>query len=99
MKYLISVLAVVMALVISTSTVSAQPVCGERSKFIDHLSDSYKETPTAIGLASNGNVIEVLTSDDGTWTIIVTRPDGESCVVATGESWEWLLKRVSGPTA
>lgn len=78
---------------------TAQTVCGEREKFIDHLSSSYKEAPAAIGLASNGNVLEVLTSHGGTWTIIVTRPNGMSCVVASGEAWEDLPKLALGPAA
>lgn len=78
---------------------TAQTVCGEREKFIDHLSASYKEAPAAIGLASNGNVLEVLTSHGGTWTIIVTRPNGMSCVVASGEAWEDLPKLAFGPAA
>ncbi len=71
---------------------AAQTVCGERGKFIDGLSNNFKEAPAAIGLASNGNVLEVLTSIGGTWTIIVTRPGGVSCVVASGEAWEDLPK-------
>ncbi len=70
----------------------AQTVCGEREKFIDGLSSTYKEAPAAIGLASNGNVLEVLTSNGGTWTILVTRPGGMSCVVASGEGWEDVPK-------
>jgi hypothetical protein len=52
-----------------------------------------------MGLVSNGAVLEVLTSDKGSWTIIVTRPDGTSCVVAAGEAWENLPKLVAGPDA
>ena len=41
-----------------------------------------------MGLVSNGSILEVLASKDGSWTISVTRPDGMSCVVAAGEAWE-----------
>ncbi len=44
----------------------------------------------AMGLVSNGSINEVLASKDGSWTIIVTRPDGMSCVVAAGEAWEGM---------
>jgi hypothetical protein len=51
-------------------------------------------------LSRNGNVLEVLKSDKaGTWTIIVTRPNGMSCVVASGEAWEELPKLALGPAA
>ena len=48
-----------------------------------------KEEPIALGLANEGSVIEVLTSDGGsTWTIMISRPNGSSCLVAAGEGWE-----------
>jgi len=42
-----------------------------------------------MGLASNGSIVEVIASESGeTWTIIVTPPEGKSCVVASGTFWE-----------
>ena len=66
----------------------AQMVCGERGEFIKHLKRQYDERPVAMGLVSNGAVIEVLTSPGGSWTILATNPDGITCVVAAGEAWE-----------
>ena len=73
---------------------SAQTLCGERQSFLSHLGKNYHEATTAMGLTSSGKVIEVLTSDKGTWTIIVTNPDGRSCLIAAGEEWE-AVKRVA----
>lgn len=86
-------IALVLALtLVGTTAMAQQKVCGEREKFVDHLAGStYKESPAAIGLVSNGQVLEVLTNiKKGNWTIIVTRTDGYSCVVASGESWEFI---------
>ncbi len=66
----------------------AQTVCSTRGDFLDKLGARYAESVTAMGLASNGGVLEVLTSKSGSWTIIITRPDGTTCMVANGESWE-----------
>ncbi len=77
----------------------AQTVCGDRNKSLNHLSQSYKEAPAALGLVSIGTVLEVLVSKGGTWTIIVTRPGGLSCIVAAGEAWEDLPKLALGPAA
>ncbi len=49
-----------------------------------------------MGLASNGAVIEVLASPSGSFTIILTQPNGLSCVMAAGENWENLPKRLAG---
>ena len=77
----------------------AQVVCSERGKFLERLASGFEETPVAMDLASNGSVLEVLASDDGTWTIIVTTPKGRSCVVASGEAWEDVPFLVSAPEA
>lgn len=61
------------------------------------LAGKYDEVPSAIGIASGGGLVEVLTSDSGSWTIIVTSPHGQSCVVAAGEAWKTL--RRSDPEA
>lgn len=82
-------LAAAGALLILASTASAQVVCKDRTTFLRHLGASYSEAPVAIGLANNGSVIEVLSSQGGgTWTIIVTKPSGLSCIVASGEAWD-----------
>ena len=47
--------------------------------------------PVAMGLANNGGVIEILSSPRGaTWTIILTMPNGVTCMIAAGENWEFL---------
>ena len=52
----------------------------------------------ATNLASNGTVLEVLASNKGSWTIILTKPDGMSCVVASGEAWEQVEQHLAlGP--
>jgi hypothetical protein len=63
------------------------PSCTNRDAVVTHLSKTYQEQPVAIGLASNGGVFEVLTNNAGTsWSIIVTMPDGTSCMVAPGNT-------------
>ena len=74
----------------------AQEICADRADLLDSLSQDYQETPSAMGMSNNGNVIEVFTGRDGkTWTILVTRTDGQSCVVAAGELWTPLPQQVS----
>ena len=66
-----------------------QPFCSARTQLIGQLANQYSEVPVAMGLASNGGVIEVLTAKSGlTWTIVITMPNGTTCMVAAGESWE-----------
>jgi hypothetical protein len=65
--------------------------CGQRKTVLNYLSSKYSEKPIAMGIAANGGLIEVLSSLEGTtFTIILTMPEGETCMVAAGESWENL---------
>ncbi len=90
--------AVFTTFAIATPTL-AQTICGERTRFIERLDQRYKEAPAALGMIDNGSVLELLTSSDGTWTILVTAPNGKTCLVASGENWETLPKLASGPAA
>ena len=55
----------------------------------NQLDSRFSETSIAIGLASNNVVVGVCSNGDGsTWTVVFTKPDGMSCVMATGEDWE-----------
>lgn len=65
--------------------------CGERSKVIKSLAQKYGETRQGIGLGRNNGVMEIYASSEtGTWTILITTPNGQSCLVAAGESFENL---------
>ena len=72
--------------------------CGRRSSVVLALADRYGEAREAIGLASNGAVIEVFASADGaTWTITATMASGMTCLVASGEHYERLVETPPAP--
>ena len=45
-----------------------------------------------MGLTASGGIIEVFASQEGTWTIVITQPNGTSCLIAVGLDWENLPK-------
>ena len=84
-------------IVLLNTPAAAQNSCGPRAAVLELLGNEFSEATVAVGLASSGGVIEVLASDDGnTWTIMLTMPDGTSCVVASGEAWIDVLRRAKG---
>ena len=97
------VIVFVFATLIAASPALAEEnsACVERSEFLKHLSSNYDEAPVAMGLTSTGRVLEVVVSEAGSWTIIVTLPSGVSCGVASGESWEGVFPQLvdGGPKA
>ncbi len=82
------VLGTGIALFASTAIAQSQPQCNERDNVLELLAKKYQETPIAAGVTNTGGLVEVLTDHkSGTWTIIVTTPQGMSCLVAAGEGW------------
>ena len=71
---------------------SAQPVCGAHRTVSDNLKKSYAEAPVSMGVTMGGGVIEVYASAEGTWTLVITQPNGMSCLIAAGQDWEELPK-------
>ncbi len=62
--------------------------CAPRDSIVTHLAKKYGETRRGVGLQNRGSVTEIFASaETGTWTILVTRPDGTACAVAAGEAW------------
>ena len=65
--------------------------CAPRDVVLDRLAQSYGETRQSIGLGSRGTLIEVFASrETGSWTITATQPDGTTCLIASGQSFETL---------
>ena len=59
------------------------------------LAKRFGETLRSVGLQRAEGLVEVYASEKtGTWTILVTRPDGMSCLLAAGELWEEEPKAV-----
>ena len=74
--------------------------CGERAEVIRQLDGRYAEQPVALGIAENGGVIEVLAAPQGeTWTIVITMPNGITCMLAAGEDWERIPRVAMAPAA
>lgn len=70
---------------------SAQMMCGDRSKIVRHLADTYRETRSGIGMTEGGAesmVVELFTADSGTWTLIITGPPTRTCVIGSGVGWQ-----------
>ena len=85
---------------VSTSAATAQPQCDQRDSVLEVLAQKYKESPVALGVTHNGGLVEVLSTGNGTtWSIIVTTPQGMSCLVAAGEGWRAMEQIALDPEA
>ena len=63
--------------------------CGPHGAVTAHLAERFSESRQMIGLGANNQIVEVYASpESGSWTILVSRPDGLACIVAAGENFE-----------
>lgn len=72
----------------------ATPQCGQRSQIIGYLAKTYQEAPVGIGVTGKGALVELLTDKNSkTWSILITYPNGVTCLIASGEGWRDLVWR------
>ena len=76
-----------------------QMACAERGALVGELKEKYKEVAQGVGMTGNGAVMELMTSDKGSWSLVVTMPNGKSCLIATGDGWEQAPTKVAGKDA
>ena len=66
----------------------AQAFCADRASVVSKLEASYGEAFAGGGLQNSERIYEVWFSEEkGTWTILMTRADGQSCIMASGTNW------------
>ncbi len=79
----------------------APAICTARDGLLSQLERKYGEVPVAIGVTggvAGGQLVELLTAKDGmTWTLILTSPQGRSCLIASGEGWRPLAPLSNDP--
>ena len=69
--------------------------CDARDRVMALLADRYGETRRGIGTAGEGAVMELFAAEEtGTWTITVTLPDGQMCLVASGARFEAVTEEL-----
>jgi len=80
------------AALLTAPQATAQAACGPHERVVAHLATRFAETRQALGLAARGTaMIEVFANlDTGSWTVLLTQPDGTACMIASGTAFEPL---------
>lgn len=87
-RLFLSVLLAIAIIVIAVP-LFADIICAPREAFLQKLHDDYEEVVWGMGLIAEDGYLEVwVNRETGSWTIMITYTDGQSCVLATGEDWE-----------
>ena len=92
----LKVVLIALGISLVTSSVEAQSRCAQRSDLVTRLDQHFDEKLAGAGIAFDGAMLEIWASTDGSWTIMVTRSDGRSCIVSHGNNWQRILVISSG---
>jgi hypothetical protein len=76
------------SIALAQSAPPAPAPCGPRDAMIKELGSTFNEKPTGRGLMLEGAMLELFTSPEGTWTVLITNPNKTSCLATAGEAWE-----------
>jgi hypothetical protein len=92
MKETLFALSLGFGAVILVTQAQAAPQCGSRAAVMAQLAERFGETRRSMGLAANNMVMETYVSDvSQSWTITVTTPEGQTCLLASGQGFEAML--------
>lgn len=83
-----------LAAVLAASQIAhSAPQCDTRERVTAFLAERYGETRRAVGLAGQAAVMELFAAETtGTWSITLTLPDGQMCLMASGSDYEALTE-------
>lgn len=82
---------IILAFVLSLfATAALAQECGPRDQILQLLGGKYGETRQAIALGEQGaSIFEFYANEEtGTWTVVVTFANGQTCVPASGVDWQ-----------
>ncbi|HET6466962.1 MAG TPA: hypothetical protein VFG43_01165 [Geminicoccaceae bacterium] len=100
---IVASLAVGLGAAAQLSPVAAQGVevaCRSYGVIAEQLAQGFAERPVAFGIQGDGSLLQIFASKTGeTWTVVLTKPSGRSCIVAEGVGWESLPQPADGPVA
>lgn len=74
--------------------------CAERQDVLDFLASKYDEEPRVMALTKRGLSLEITASPDGgTWTLLLTGPDGRTCAIDSGRGITFIAPQEPGEGA
>jgi hypothetical protein len=81
--------AFIAAVVLAGTAVASPIYCGPRKALLLKLTNDRDQQPSSVALTNDGQLLEVVKRDsDLAWAILITSPQGLSCIIATGDNWQ-----------
>ena len=80
--------AAALTLLCAGPALAGAPRCAPHADMLALLAKQYGEAPKAVGIVNATRVVEILSSREGSFTILVTSEDGMACILAAGQDFE-----------
>ena len=64
--------------------------CAKQDKMMENLRINHKERVIAMGVTKRGLMIQLMEANNGSWTLLLTSPTGNACILETGDAWEMI---------
>jgi hypothetical protein len=78
----------IVAAVTATAPLASAQACGDREEVVSRLGNLHAERLVAAGLQDERHIVEIWASEDGsTWTLLLSRVDGLTCIMGAGSAW------------
>ena len=85
------VLVPCLAAFVMAAAAQAQPLCSTRQDQLAYLESRWGERVVARAIDGQGRLVEVLRARSGeTYSILITGPNGLSCIASGGHDWQEL---------
>jgi hypothetical protein len=96
-KILFALSVGVVGIMLTTNPALANPTnCAQRTEMVEKLKIRFGESRQSIGLTPGGQALELFAHPEkGTWTILLTLPNGTSCMMASGHDYQ-AVKQPAG---
>ena len=76
--------------------ITVAPRCRGLKDMIVWLRESFNEIDVAHGLSTDGELLEVFASQEGTFTAVKITPGGYACIVDMGVGWQMRPRQLDG---
>jgi len=83
---------------LASGAANAEQNCAPRELALAQLEKRFDEHVVGRGIAPSGKVMfELFVSEAGSWTMLVSDPEGRSCFVVVGEDWHQITPIAGNP--
>ena len=76
-----------MKAILAAFLIAQQPPCGPTGAVEKRLVDLYGETVVGAGIVAGGVLFTTANPETGTFTLMLRRPDGLTCIIASGTGY------------